>query len=240
MGMEKAGKILALSLLAVIMISFVSNFVLAETVAEAWGKNLAQGISSFLETIKINPKTSSIVLLGILLWIIIYSIIVKIFNYKGKWGSISGALVSLIIVVLSFLYLPENLVETIVLQYGAMGATILTIIPFIILLYFSISVSRNLFTARVIWIFYIMYYLVIFLYKMGTLEAGSAWYEYLPYLGAMIAGIIIFFALPTIRSLIFQGELSTLKEKAIRDVNFRKLGRKIEREETKARTNIEE
>ena len=238
--MKKAGKILTLIIFNLLAFSFLSNLVLAETIAESWGRNLAQGIAGFLETIKIDPQTSSIILLGILLWILIYSVVIKIFHYEGRWGSISAGIISLIIVILAFLFLPGSLVESIVLQYGAMGATLLTIIPFAIFLYFSISVSRSLFIARVLWIFYIMYYIVIFAYKIVSLERGAIWYEYLPYGGAIVAGVIVFFALPTIRKLLFKGELSSLEEKAMKDIDFRKLGRKLEREETRARTDVEQ
>ena len=70
---------------------------------------------------------------------------------------------------------------------------------------------------------------------MQTYDPWS--FDSFPYLIAFIAGLIIFFGLKQFRKLLFKGELEGKEEKAIRDISFRKLGRKIEREETEARTD---
>lgn len=211
--------------------------VLAQTIAEEWGRTAAAGIVSFLDTLKLNPTALSTLLLGILLWIILYSVVIKIgLGGEGHWGAIGSAIVALIVVILSFMYLPENFVEALALQYGATGIAILAFGSFAILLYFSLSVSRSLTSARVVWIFFIVYYFAIFIYKIGTTQAaGAAWYEYLPYGASILAGILIVVFLPKMRDFVFKGELSNKEEEAMRDISLRKLGRKLEREDVNAR-----
>lgn len=211
--------------------------VLAQTIAEEWGRTAAAGIVSFLDTLKLNPTALSTVLLGILLWIILYSVVTKIgLGGESHWGAIGSAIIALIIVILSFMYLPANFVEALALQYGATGVAILAFGSFAILLYFSLSVSRSLTVARVIWIFFIVYYFAIFIYKIGTTQAaGAAWYDYIPYGASILAGILIVVFLPKMRDFVFKGELSAAEERGMRDISLRKLGREIEREEVKAR-----
>lgn len=226
-----------LSLFGLLAITSSIASVSAETIATEWGRTAAGGIVSFLESMKLNPTALSTILLGVLLWVILYSIVIKFgfFDENKKLSWIGPLLISLAITILSFIYLPENFVEAIVLQYGALGATILTVIPFLILLYFSISVSSSLLIARAIWIFYIVYYFALFSYKLATLPAGSPISEYIPYLGAIIAGILILIFLGAIRKKFWTEELAAKEEKAIRDIKFRELGRKLEKEETESR-----
>jgi len=237
--MKKEMRVFALFFISMILIVLVLNLVSAETNFEAWGRDVGTAITTFLESIKINPDNLSVILLGVLLWIIVFSIVKQIFSYqRGKWGHIMATVISLIVVILTFIYMPENFIEAIALQYGAMGATILTVIPFAIMLYFTVSVSSSLFFARVIWIFYIIYYFTLFLYKWGTSTEPFFSFANLPYAGAILAGILIFLFLPTMRNFVYKGELDEKEEKGMKDIKFRTLGRKLEREETTSRTQI--
>lgn len=187
-------------------------------------------IAKFLNDMN-TSKNLSIILLGVLLWMILYTITKKIFNIESK---IISVVISLMITALAFLYLPASFIEAIVLQYGVLGATILTVIPFAMILYFTASVSTNIFFSRVIWAFYILYYFSIFIYRIFANDAVLGW-DSLPYIVAIIAGIFIFFKLSTIRNWIWKGELSAQEEQGIKDIQLRKLGRKLEREEVTAR-----
>lgn len=195
----------------VTLISFVS----AQTLARYWGTNFAEGLKAFYETIPLfSPDMISKLLLGALLWMIVYAVVVQLFNAKERTGRWFASAIALIITLLAFIALPPGFVGAIVIQYGIMGATILSLIPFLIILYFSLSVTESLFVARVVWIFYIVYYLAIFGYKLSTLYVGQAkWIDYIPYGAAVVAGLIVFFALPVIRKLVFHGELEALGEK---------------------------
>jgi hypothetical protein len=200
--MKRSGLIFS----AVVSAVFLSSLVAAQILLQ----DLGSGLSTFLTNIYITPGNLSVILLGLLLWIIIFSIVSKIGLASKSTGGWTAAAVSLIIVVLSFLYLPKNFVEAIVLQYGAMGATILTVIPFVIILYFSLT-TNSVFMARVIWVFYGMYYLCLFVYKLATV---SSWMEAIPYLGALVAGIIVFIMLGVMRGWIFKEKIAESSEAA--------------------------
>lgn len=181
-------------------------------------------------------------LLGVLLWIIIYSISKGLFGgddtstFKGK---LFPATIALIITLLAFLYIPTNFIDAIGTQFGAMGTAILAGIPLIIMLYFTVNVSSSLLLSKAIWLFYVVYYFVLFVYQLATTPgdgSASGWFLVnLPYLGAILIGLILFFGIGYFRSLLFEGKLEGEEEEAIKDIKFRKLGRKLEREETKSR-----
>ena len=60
-----------------------------------------------------------------------------------------------------------------------------------------------------------MYYLTMFLYKIATTESGKVFTaDNIPYAGALIVGIIIFFFIKGIRSLIFKEKLESSMQKA--------------------------
>jgi len=114
-----------------------------------------------------------------------------------------------------------------------MGAAILTAVPFIILLYFSFAVTDNLAVAKAIWVFYIVYYFSLFVYKVGLSTNEIFTVENIPYLGAIIAGIIIFFGIKQFREWTFLGKLDSEKEKALNKMKVRQAGREMQDEEAK-------
>ncbi len=217
------------------------NLISAETQLGTMFKTASTTITSALKTLKLNPTLLSTILLAILLWMIIYTIIkqMEIFKTDRKefFGNSFAIGISIVITWLSFIFLPENFIESIVLQYGAMGAAILAFIPFAIIFYFSMFTVKSLLLARILWLFYSFYYLAIFVYKIATTTAGQGYTVSMPYFIAFIIGLAIFFGIKFFRDLIFKGKLESEEQEALKDVDFRKIGRTIEREETKARTD---
>lgn len=220
-------KVLVLGLFSIFLISFIAGVVSAATNAEI----VFESMTKFLQNLGANPTNLSSILLGILLWIILYSIVKEIFGFKGSNLSWLGpGAVSLIIVILTFLYLPSNFVEAIALQYSAMGATILTVIPFAIILYFTTVVSNKLLIARAIWIFYTVYYFTMFLYKVASsTQIWSA--DNIPYFGAMAAGIAMIFLVGLMRRTVFRATLDSDTEQAMRGVRVRTKARQVENAE---------
>lgn len=210
----------------------------SDTIAKEWGRTAAGAIAGFLDTLRLNPTALSTIMLAILLWIVVYSIIKNIFHGEENSGVLLSGGAAAAITILSFIYLPENFVEAIALQYGALGATLLSLIPLLIMLYFTVAVAGSLILAKAAWLFYVVYYAVLFIYKISTIPAGSPWTEYAPYVIAMILGILIFVFIVKVRELWQKGRLDEAEERAIRDINFRRLGRDIERQETTARTDF--
>lgn len=236
-GMKLLGITFILSSLTTLFSSLVSaqqnNF---ELLAQSIGKALANGFSS----IRIEPALLTSILLGILLWIIIQSIVVKVFNFgESKWSKAGGAAVSLIIVLLTFIYLPKNFIQAIAYQYGALGAAILTVVPFAIMLYYTLVVTKSRFLARVAWIFYTVYYFAIFLF--GTLESevafdltsGAWWALNIPYIAAMIAGIFIFFTVGFWRKKAFDEFIESQAQEAVERAEQRNQLRRIQEQEAR-------
>lgn len=224
----------------------LTGFVAAQT-SESAGRNLgtvfaeiASGIGdfviAFLEGINVNGSANlSLILLGLLLWIVLYSVVEEVFANRDHLGwNLTAIVVSLIMTFLSLRFIPDDFVEVIVLQYGVLGTTILTVIPFVIMMYFTVAVSKSLIISRIVWGTYVIYYFAIFSYKIA--EVGE-WNEALiPYSAAIVVGIFVFFFIKPLRNLLFRQKLSSKEEAALRDVRFRNLGRRIEREETESRT----
>ena len=164
---------------------------------------------------------------------IIYSIVSTMFRTSGRtvtWG-ITGAITSL-----ALLGLPKGFLEAVRTQYGAMGATILTVIPFMIIAVFSIKV-KNILIARVTWIFYAMYYFAMYTYRIY--EYGG-WFtsESLPYMAAFVVGIVLFFGVGVIRNLMFIGEVEGLMESGMKKVQKRKVATTINDANLTAQTGV--
>jgi len=232
-------KIVGIILLSLFLVSLFAGIAAAQTNYD----NFKTWIKELIDTLYLNPVNITIFLLGLLLWIIIFSIVRQVFHYeKGMWNHTAATVVSLIIVILTFMFIPDALVEAIALQYTAMGAALLAVIPFAIILYFTMNVVRSTIAARVTWIFYIIYYAVIFIYKIaistGGFEVAIRNPENFFYIGAIIAGFIIFAFTEGIKQMIFKGKLETKEEKANRDIQFRAAGRRVERAETESRLNV--
>ncbi|MBU0761103.1 MAG: hypothetical protein KJ600_01655 [Nanoarchaeota archaeon] len=237
MKKENVKKLSEFSLLSLLTTIFSFNFVSALTGREITLKTSELITETLNSTIFLSTESLSKYLLGFLLWIIIFSIVKKLELFKSeRFGTLLPTIVSLIIVILSFIYLPDNFVQAIVLQYGAMGAAILTIIPFIILLYFSLSVSKGLLLPRIIWIFYVVYYFALFAYKIvSNFEEKILISENIPYAAAILAGVFVFIFLKDLRKWLFKGQLSDQLTSAKQDVAVRAAGRDIERDEAKSR-----
>lgn len=221
---------------AVLTVFFSLSFVSAETAAEAAARNTATWLTSTFAEIGATPTMLSAILLGILLYIVIYSIVIqmKLFGGKTAPGRLVSGTIALIITILAFVAMPANFIESIVLQYGAAGAAILAVIPLLILLYFSLWVTESLFIARIVWVFYTVYYIALFIYQLATVATApdrTLWIEYLPYGAAILAGFIIFLCMKGLRGFIFKGELDALEEKGDFVAKRGKVLHKLQREE---------
>jgi len=178
-------------------------------------------LAEFLQNnAKINPKVLSSVLLGLLLYIIIYSFVTKALGFKRESGTLfhfGSIVVSLVVVVLSFLYIPENFIDSIVLQYGAMGMAIVAIVPYLIMLYYTLDVVKNRFAAKAVWLFYVVYYTGLFVYRVGT-NGWTSWLQNVPYMGAIAVGLVMLFWIAPLRDIWFKEHLEGVKEKKERNM----------------------
>jgi hypothetical protein len=238
---KESAKIFGIVLISLLALISVANLVAAETNLDVWKVNFANA----LDQLHANPYYSTLILLGVLLWIILFTIIKQMFNYESttifSWGFIAPSAISLIMVILTFMFIPQSMIEAIALQYTAMGAAILTVIPFAIMLYFTLNVLKSTMASRILWIFYIIYYFLIFIYKiaMSTVPftTAVAQPENWPYVGAIIAGIIIFAFTKNIKDLVYKGKLSDAEERANEEISLRATNRRVEDREARERFN---
>lgn len=221
-------RVFVVGILGLFLISMMGG-VLGEDLSDEAGEFVETGTSvirgvlgALLGPLIGETELLSRIFFALLLGMIIFSIISTVFSdssKKLKWG------ITIAITSLALLGLPEGFLEAVRTQYGAMGATILTVIPFIIILLFSIK-TENLLITRVTWLFYAMYYLSMYSYKIY--EKGG-WFtsESIPYMAGFVVGLFLFFGIGAIRHVLFEGKLQGLKEKGMSKVQSRAVARQI-------------
>jgi hypothetical protein len=238
MKKETSHKLLLSLILTSFLISILAINVLAEDVVdtEQIRQASATGIKAALAPIMGMAKGVLDVVFGeqwfnltrvflfILLTLIIWSIMPLILGEDKKalnfW-------ISLVIATISIIAIPPELLDTLIQNYGAMGAAMLTVIPFALILVFSARV-QNALLARVVWIFYCIYYFALYIHKAietaGTME--NIYYGF-----AIIGGILMFFLIGKIRNLIFFGKMDAIKETGLQIARRGKLLHKVQKEE---------
>ena len=214
------GLLIVLSVLIISLVSLVS----AQTNAEVF----FGGISDFFgnifggEDAQGNPLgifNYTRFLLGLLLWMVFYSVVTQVGLFKDLEPKFfwTGGL-ALIFTLLSFIYLPKDFVAALSIPYSAVGATILTFIPFFIVIYFTVWVTDSLILARLIWFVFLAYYVVIFVYvvffsELTNAAAGPIPYQNIwPYIVVFFIGCFIFAYLRKIRLWVFEGKISEMEE----------------------------
>ena len=227
-------KVFGIFIISLLLFTFFMGIVLAQIgddaryVAEAGTegfigiiRGIADGISPYFYG---DIELLSRIFLAILLALIIYSIIDGMSKTKWVTWAITGA-----ITALALIGIPGAFLEAIRIQYGIMGATILTIIPFLIVLVFSLR-TRSLLMARVTWIVYTTYYFFMFIYAWAII--GKFWdSEVIPYAGGLIAGVIILFGIPWFRNLIIHGKIQSIKETGVGHIEEGKLLKELKKKE---------
>ena len=213
--------LLLLVLFSVVLINLFT--VSAETNADVAIRTVA---TWWANTSGINAANSTPWLLGALLWIVLYSVLVKTGILQASQGSmgIGAAVVALIVTILAFITLPPQFWTDIALQYSALGATILTLVPFLIMFYFTMAVSESSLLSRFFWVVYVIYYFVVFVYKIAMSEVSWLDQSNWPYLIAIVAGILALIALPIIRRWYWKEEILSEKEKMDRKIDRAALG----------------
>lgn len=242
-GVNKVNKIKIFALLALIILltSFVVTVVSAAPDIKLTTEDIKQGlqpaggaITTFLGNI-LNPffAGESVALrfmIGILLFLLVWNVIPYIID--NKWIAFFA---SIIIAYIGFYSIPANFMQAITAHFGVMGATLLSIVPFIIIFVTSIRVA-NAMVARVIWLFYCIFYFAIYLYlTINVFQSAGTWYwafaETIPHIAAIIIGIIMFFFIGVIRNIIFKGEMSALAESGERIIERGALLHKLQKGE---------
>ncbi len=158
---------------------------------------------------------------AILLGMVIYTIISSFFSKSNsfiQWG------ITIAITSISFMGIPADFLEALRTSYGAMGLTILTVIPFLIMVIFTVK-TKDLMIARGTWAFYGFYYFLLVIGKwldikeinkvgQTSVNIGIHTISTTPYWIAILGGIFMFFTIPYIRYFFDESGLDTYVEKA--------------------------
>ncbi len=221
--------VLGLSISLLLITTLVLAQPASEEIAEGT-KNvlvgIGEGISSFLQPLFGEKEMLSRVFLAFLLFLLIYSVMDSFF--EGK--KILTLATSIIITGLALLAIPSNFLEAIRTTYGAMGAALLSLIPFAILVFFTLKVNSRL-LAHIVWIFFVVYYFALYLYEIFASKAGFWSGDTLPYIGAIVAGILMIIFVGPLRNLVIKGQMSALKEKGEKTTTRGKLLHQLQKEE---------
>lgn len=208
---------------------FLAPLVVAETDWDSFSSGSIDWVGEKIGFLFGEKDVATQTLFAILLFMILYPLIGSIFKSNNFFKFIiSGAITALALIAL-----PSNFLSSIRDQYGAMGATVLAIIPFIIMLVFTVRVESEL-VGRVIWIFYALYYFAIFVYS--AVAGGQSFFssENIPNFVAILAGIALFFGVPIIREAMFKGKLKELKREGASVALRSKMLHTLQKEELEA------
>jgi len=166
-------------------------------------------------------------LYAVLLGMIIYTVISSFFSQSGpyiKWG------ISIAITAIAMIGIPPGLYNALEVQYGAMGSAILAVIPFAIILFFTMKVG-SLLIARMTWLFFALYSLFMFWGRFVDAAPGSKW----PYMIGFAATICMIVWIKWFRKKWFKGELDSQVEIAEKKAKIRSAGRRLEQGEAEDR-----
>jgi hypothetical protein len=220
MNKKRSIRIFSLILIGLFFISFLSFVLAAEGDAEKVGTKIGEDLNSFGrgfvafinslfgDTI-IGNESLSRLFMAVLIAMFVYTAFGTFFEGQSKYIHWAATIAA---TALAIYGIPSSFLESIRTGYGAMGAAILSVIPFLIIFWFSIK-TKSLLMARITWLFYTFYYFALTL---------SNWYSKglwnWPYFIAVVAGFIIFFFILKIRWKFFSEELLSKKEAAEKKV----------------------
>jgi hypothetical protein len=207
----------------------------AAAVAKGVTAGVLKATGDFLKPFFDNKELITRFFFIVLLFLIISPIIEVVFGAANKWVNRG---IAAIITLLAILWLPSNFITAIRDQYGVMGAAILSVIPFIILLIFTVR-TGSILVGRLLWLFYVVYYFALYIYRVAQLYTTSGTFslfatQAIPYIGAIIVGILMLIFLSPIRKFIFKGEMEKIKEAGTEVVERGKLLHKLQKKELEA------
>ncbi len=218
----------------------------AEKAAEKAGEKIGAELMSFVSFIKalfgaISGEEETVigkmqVFTQILFTILIAMLVYSSSGFFFEEGSFVHWTATIAISLLAIIAIPVNLLEVIRVQYGVMGATLITAIPFAIVAFFTIKVE-NLAIAYMTWVFFIMYYFFLFISKVVETKSILT-VAALPYTLAIVAGFVMIFILAFFRKWLAGVNLEADVELARQKTLRRAAGLEEETARLKATTGI--
>ncbi len=167
---------------------------------------------------------------AILLGMIIYTIISQFFAGSGpfiRWG-ITGTITALAIIGI-----PTEVYGALEVQYGAMGSAILAIIPFFIILIFTMK-TGSLMIAKGTWGFFFLYYMFFAWSKFDAAAEGAGW----PYAVGVLGAAFMIYSIGLWREKFFSEELDAQIEIAEKKSKIRAAWKKQQEAEASAEAGL--
>ena len=191
--MEKAGKLLALTLFAVIMISFLSGVVAAQGMADTFKNFFTETGWTWAEgTVSTNvAKIFFFLIVALVIMLVIGGI------FKNNWIS---TVLSFLIAFLATAYITPAEVYSILISYTALGLTLTTMVPLAILAGFTYRAATAtegkvslIMLQWFAWALFAIYSLYRFASDWWGPKEGSGWMNLILLVTAFVAaGMFIF------------------------------------------------
>jgi len=157
--------------------------------------------------------------MAIIIFAFVYTVIDTL-NIDFRWGSRFGGFINVLlagsITILSLIALPRGFFTLILPEYGAMGAAILTLVPFAIIFWVSVRM-RSIALGKMVWGMFALYHITYYvMWAMGwglstdmrTLRGSSGWF----YLIVGIAGLLMFLFIPYVRAMFGRATVQDIVE----------------------------
>lgn len=145
----------------------------------------------------------------ILVFLVISAIVSMIPLFKEKKGI--SILVSIVISILSVYFIPSELITLMVNPYSALGAAILSVIPFAIMVLFTQYMLTNRFLKEIAWLFFAVLMVALMIYTQIETRQGPSWLGWLYGLTSVAAVFMLFFG-KKLDKYIWRGKLEALEE----------------------------
>lgn len=218
-GFEK--KFIFIVLISLLIIASIS-FVLADETARRAGeeaRKVGQWIVDFFLTIifgggweegALDPRAAVIhIFMGLVLLLLIYSVFDTMGFFKTEENNFNWLnwLISIGVTMIVLIALPPDFFNYILPGYGAMGAAIMSVLPFIIIFGFTIKI-RSVPMGQMVWFFFSAYF--IGFYVLTSLRVFDNTWEGtiggLFYLVIGGLGVFMIFFFPVLRNFILKGQ----------------------------------
>lgn len=201
---------------------------------EGLGQDLKGWFSNFLE-FKTNNK-----LITVLLYFLVFMVIASIVNMmplfnKRNW--FFQGVVAVVVTTLSMILIPYEVLRLAVNPYSALGVVIITVMPFVFMMFFVYSTIRNVFLRHAAWAIFTLALIILGFYTLNTGDLNSKpnWYSYVYFLGAIGTAIMIWIG-EGLEEKYFRGEVAKSRAKAQAYIDKRKL--QMEFDELRAETEL--
>lgn len=167
----------------------------------------------------------------LILFVIVLLVVYTVLKKNGILGDKEAILwiISVSIAILSIRFIPRDLVEFALLQYGALGASITIFFPFMIFLFFLHQSDMGSLPRKIGWIIFGTSYIAIWSFRQGSLSEIAGYL----YLGGILAIALAFFFDRQIHARF--GDIDLQKKKAMHaSERFANLQARIDELETRS------